>query len=199
MRWATFADSLWYVDGLATAATLGYEAICRQDLIGADYGLLDCATGLPLPDFWSSMLFSSLTSERVLSASAASGAPSSLRVYAHCSNDVANAKTTSPGTSVTVVILNLASTARSVQLPSSTPAFHMWQMTPSPIPGINGTSSGLGGTDAMLNGERLTLGADGEVPDLLQKGKHMSGAKVSLPPTSITFAVLDGHSAAACN
>ena len=194
MRWATFADSLWYVDGLATAATLGYEAICRQDLIGADYGLLDCATGLPLPDFWSSMLFSSLTSERVLSASAASGAPSSLRVYAHCSN----AKTTTPGTPITVVILNLASTTQSVQLPSSTSAFHMWQMTPSSMPGMNGTSSGLGGTDAMLNGERLTLGADGEVPDLLKKGKHISGATVSLPPTSITFVVIDGYFATAC-
>ena len=35
MRWATFADSLWYADALGSSAKLGFGALCRQDYIGA--------------------------------------------------------------------------------------------------------------------------------------------------------------------
>ena len=182
MRWATFADSLWYVDTLAAAAALGYEAICRQDLIGIDYGLLDCSTGKPLPDYWSSMLFSSLTSERVLSATAAAGAPATLRVYAQCSN-----KLVAEAGAVTLVLLNLAAEAQSVQLPAA--GAKLWQLTPSPKAGL-GAGTGLSGTVAVLNGEVLEIGADGSVPDLLVKSKAAGGETVALPPTSITFAVL---------
>ena len=84
MRWATFADSLWYIDALASAGKLSYEAFCRQDLIGADYGLLDCATGEPLPDYWSAVLWSALTGPIVLEA--APHDSTNLRTYAQCTN-----------------------------------------------------------------------------------------------------------------
>ena len=42
---------------MASAAKLGFEAYCRQDYIGADYGLVDCSTGSPLPDYWSLLLW----------------------------------------------------------------------------------------------------------------------------------------------
>ena len=160
MRWATFADSLWYIDTLATAAALGHEAVCRQDLIGTDYGLLDCSTGKPLPDSWSSMLFSSLTSERVLATSAGTGAPSTLRVYVQRSNKLVAKQ----AGAVTLVLLNLASEAQSVQLPVT--GAKLWQLTPSPEPGL------------------------GAVPGLLANSKAAGGETVALPPTSVTFAVL---------
>ena len=34
MRWATFADSFWYADALATKAKFTYAGFCRQDFIG---------------------------------------------------------------------------------------------------------------------------------------------------------------------
>ncbi len=34
MRWATFADSFWYADALATKAKFTYSGFCRQDFIG---------------------------------------------------------------------------------------------------------------------------------------------------------------------
>ena len=110
MRWATFADSLWYIDALASAAKLGFEAFCRQDYIGADYGLVDCSTGAPLPDFWSVLLWTQLTTSSVLSATAApiqmgvrsagtgvavsegsdnEDTRSILRLYAHCTPQTA--------------------------------------------------------------------------------------------------------------
>ena len=47
-----------YADALGAKARNGYSAFVRQDLIGADYGLLDCATALPLPDYFTALLFS---------------------------------------------------------------------------------------------------------------------------------------------
>ena len=45
MRWAVFGDVLWFADALGAKAAAGYAGFCRQDYIGADYGLLDCSTG----------------------------------------------------------------------------------------------------------------------------------------------------------
>ena len=42
----------WYADALDAKVCGKYLACCRQDLIGAYYGLLGCATGLPLPDYY---------------------------------------------------------------------------------------------------------------------------------------------------
>jgi hypothetical protein len=75
MRWASFADALWYVDSMASAAKLSFEAYCRQDFIGADYGLCDCATGAPLPDYWAAVLWSRLVGAAVLNASVPATAP----------------------------------------------------------------------------------------------------------------------------
>lgn len=41
-----------YLDAMGSKARHGYSAFCRQDFIGADYGMLDCATHTPLPDFY---------------------------------------------------------------------------------------------------------------------------------------------------
>jgi len=37
MRWANFADGIWYLDNMAITALSGYDVFCRQDFIGADY------------------------------------------------------------------------------------------------------------------------------------------------------------------
>lgn len=53
MRWANFGDSFWYVDAMGAHAANGYSAFCRQDFVGIDYGMVDCATYDPLPDYYS--------------------------------------------------------------------------------------------------------------------------------------------------
>jgi hypothetical protein len=46
MRWANFADSHWYLDSMGVKAAAGYSVFCRQDFVGIDYGMIDCATCL---------------------------------------------------------------------------------------------------------------------------------------------------------
>ena len=70
MRWAVFGDSLWYADALAAKAFHGYEAFCRQDLIGGDYGLLDCRDGTALPDYFVALLWTRTMGRVVLSTRA---------------------------------------------------------------------------------------------------------------------------------
>ena len=55
-----FGDSYWYLDAMAVNAKFGCSAFCRQDFIGIDCGLLDCATHTPLPDYYAGLLFSKL-------------------------------------------------------------------------------------------------------------------------------------------
>ena len=68
MRWANFGTSLWYSDALAAKALHGYSGFCRQDYIGGDYGMLDCSTGAPLPDYYTALAFTTLMGQRVLGA-----------------------------------------------------------------------------------------------------------------------------------
>merc|ERR1711871_744186 len=109
MRWANFGDSFWYMDALGAKARHGYGAFCRQDLIGADYGLADCSTGTALPDFWAALLFARLMGPTVLSASVISLNSTAIRSYAHCT-------TKGPKGSATVLLINLSTHATNVTL-----------------------------------------------------------------------------------
>jgi hypothetical protein len=219
MRWATFADSLWYIDALASAAKLGFEAFCRQDYIGADYGLVDCSTGAPLPDYWSLLLWTRLTSPTVLSAKAAAikttkGAGgssagngkqedvrSNLRLYAHCTprtalSDLVAARRDARAMSrqATLVAINLGSEHIEIELDTFDGNATLWQLTPSNEPGID-PATGLNGTGVSINGRPLHLQLNGSVPDL-QMFAHVvtadgssSGAQVELAAHSISFVV----------
>jgi hypothetical protein len=146
MRWATFADSLWYTDALGSSAQLGFETFCRQDYIGADYGLLDCATGTPLPDYWAAVLWNWMVGPTVLSASVPSDSSSNLRVYAHCT---AEDNGLGGPSGVTLIALNLADEDVTVQLwkDATKPGLvHMWQLAPEDKAGPVGEGQGMNGT-----------------------------------------------------
>merc|ERR1712048_136653 len=98
LRWANFADSFWYLDAMASKAANGYSVFCRQDFVGIDYGMLDCATNNPLPDYYAGILWSQLMGMNVLQTT--SSDTNTVRAYAHCS-----AKSSDD---VTVLLLNLA-------------------------------------------------------------------------------------------
>jgi hypothetical protein len=71
MRWAVFGDSFWYADALAAKARHGYASFCRQDYIGADYGMVDCSTGTPLPDFFTALVWTHVMGPTVLGVTVA--------------------------------------------------------------------------------------------------------------------------------
>jgi hypothetical protein len=47
---------------------------CRQDYIGGDYGMVDCLTGAPLPDYYTALLWTRLMGPKVLSVTATASA-----------------------------------------------------------------------------------------------------------------------------
>ena len=73
MRWANWGDTFWYLDAMATKAANGYSVFCRQDFVGIDYGIVDCSTYDPLPDYFGGVLFGRLMGRGVLSVVQVSG------------------------------------------------------------------------------------------------------------------------------
>ena len=106
-------------DALAAKARQGYAGFCRQDFIGADYGLLDCVSGAPLPDFYTALAFTTTLGPTVLNAtlSTAAHGPSLpqgvVRAYAHCTALAEHGGKAANG-GVTVLVINLANTTVSL-------------------------------------------------------------------------------------
>jgi heparanase 1 len=202
MRWTNFADSHWYLDAMGVKAASGYSAFCRQDFVGIDYGMIDCSTYQPLPDYYSGILWSRLMGTRVLTASSSDP---TLRAYAHCGADHAP-----PAPVVTVLLINLDPTTHRVvtlegvtisqqqqqqqqeRAPSGGSSMMMqeWHLT-----GPNGTAS----TQMALNGQLLvaSVGAGGteyELPSLAGRNTSLpSNAQpvvVDMAPASIAFVQL---------
>lgn len=185
-RWSNFANGFWYLQNLGSKANSGYSVMCRQDLVGADYGLLDCASHLPNPDFYTALLWKRIMGTRVLTA-LPSGSPSTsqeLVSFAHCS------KQGSGG--VAVVILNLADRPLQVKvtvcgdiLPGDRSEYHLT------------ATGGLLGQGLALNGRELRLGEGDELPDL--SGSAVVGTEpLVLAARSYAFVDFPGANAAAC-
>ncbi|KAJ8752719.1 hypothetical protein K2173_007029 [Erythroxylum novogranatense] len=79
----SFINSFWYLDQLGIASMYNTRAYCRQTLIGGNYGLLDTATFVPNPDYYSALLWHRLIGKGVLAIH--TDASPFLRSYAHCS------------------------------------------------------------------------------------------------------------------
>ena len=172
--------------------------------VGADYGILDCATGTPLPDYWTATLWNWMVGPTVLSATVGqaatereSGGDSNLRVYAHCT-----AEDNGLGP-VTLIVLNLADEDVAVSVVGGSGNPLMWQLAPEEKAGPVGGGSGLNGTGITLNGHPLRLienntypssswGPPGDLmPDLTQFLTHFDPDGVTLAPRSITFLTLN--------
>ena len=196
MRWAVFGDSLWYADALAAMAFNGYTGFCRQDFIGADYGMSDCATGKPLPDYWTALAFGKTMGPKVLETQNDGG--DSLRSYAHCT---ANSRTGA----VTVLLINLANRSTTVDFGSALTkntnllgkVTQKYVLTDSVDPKFSLiNTTGIMGTGIRLNGKELTLEADGSVPTLI--GEPVMAGELLIPPESISFLVFENAAAKAC-
>ena len=182
MRWAVFGDVLWYADAMASKALHGYTGFCRQDYIGGDYGLMDCSTGQPLPDYWLAVLFGKLMGTKVLKGNmTASSSLASIKTYVHCTNkkmvDGSSGKS-----DVTYMMINLSQNDTTVHVPTNQIIRSAWILAPSQLSGLtNGT--GLMGTAIMLNGKELL-----SIKDV--KGVAVHSTSVLLPRTSVGFFVV---------
>lgn len=182
-----FGSAVWYADSMAAKATAGYSVYCRQDVLGADYGLLNYTTRAPSPDYWLLALWKAHVRGTAVLAVSVPGAPRTVRAYAFCGGG--------GGGNATLVLLNLDATAAACVAPPAIAA-----------PGAGATqfslTAGAGGVesrDARLNGGApLALDAAGRLPPL--PGLAVApGAAYTLPPASVTFVVVPVAGAPACS
>jgi heparanase len=171
-RWGS---TLWYADAMAAKAVAGYAAFCRQDLIGADYGLLNVSTLSPTPDYWLLVLWQMLVGHNVINSSPVPPADPRLRAYTFCG--------TTNG-SATWVLVNLAENESLcvepplIQNVGSTRLEYIL----TPVDGPSG--KGVTAAAAALNGVPLALLANGSLPALT--GSPVSYSQiVTLPPLSV--------------
>lgn len=203
-----FASLYYYMSTLAATAAANHSGVLRQDLVGAEYGLVEgCAsrgkwerynfetavsktppgTCSPNPDYWGALLFTRLMGPHVMHIS--TNAPTaSVRVWGHCTGAGA-------ASNLTLLLLNLANASTEVDVASAAAGSTLrtdYIMTP-------GHSSFLKSdplkTDAVdLNGKPLLmLGPAGTVvPPLTGAVINGSAAlrnNVTLPPLAVAFVV----------
>lgn len=175
-RWGS---TLWYADAMASKAAAGYAAFCRQDLIGADYGLLNVSTLAPATDYWLLVLWQRLVGRGVIATSPVQPADPRLRAYTFCGAE-AN------GTA-TWVLVNLAATETLCVEPPAiqTVGSTRLEYVLTPVDGGVG-KQGVTAAAAALNGVPLALLANGSLPAL--PGAPVPASQVvSLPPLSVYF------------
>lgn len=167
--------------------------------------MIDCSTYEPLPDYYTSILWSSTMGAKVLMAST-NDTTSMLRAYAHCtatrrSKLIPDLPAALPSGSVTLLLLNLNQdvnvTVSGLTLPqiglhtaaSASAVRYEYHLTAG--------ADGLGGTATTLNGQLLRMGADFTLPKLPTRTAGTSDSVV-LAPASVAFIVLPDANAAAC-
>jgi heparanase 1 len=179
-----FGSTLWYADSLASKAVAGYAAFCRQDFIGADYGLVNFTSLAPATDFWLLVLWKRLMGARVLSVTSPAADPL-VRTYAFCG-------ARAPGTAV-LLFVHLGSEPACVDPPAiADPSQPRTEYALTPTDGTV-ESAGV----ALNGGNPLQLGPSGQLPPL--PGRTVpAAAPISLAPLSVTFVELSS-SAGACS
>jgi heparanase 1 len=166
-----FGSTIWYADAMASVARVGYAAFQRQDFLGADYGLVNYTSFVPMPDYWMLLLWQRLVGTIVLDAHNGKGVPST-RAYAYCQRAVHSR--------VVLVLLNLDAADACVTLPADLVVgsnFTQWSLT--------GGDGGIESADILLNDVVLALDANGRVPSA--DGVSGSGGIATLEPESVTF------------
>ncbi len=158
---ATYLDCFRYLYQLGSLAKKGLQVIMHNTLIASEYSLIDQDTHLPKPNYWAALLWNRLMGTEVYEAGR--GAPG-VYLFAH------NRKGQPGG--MTLLVINTNKTATPIHIPSNAEQYTL-------------ISKELQDTTVMLNGQKLSLAPNDELPTL--KGNPVKAGKVALPATSITF------------
>ncbi|MBR0960993.1 hypothetical protein JQ566_27010 [Bradyrhizobium japonicum] len=170
----TFLDTFRYLDQLGRLARAGVQVVMHNTLAASDYGLLDETTFRPRPSYWAALLWHRLMGTIVLDAG--KPAPRDLHLYAHCHPARAGA--------VSLLAINASRhTSHALTLPDSAERYTLH-------------AAQLQGTIVQLNGERLALTPDGQLPRLEPRATPPEA--IGLAPTTITFLVFPNAANPAC-
>ena len=172
-----------YADAMASKALNGYSLFCRQDFIGADYGLVDCSSGTPLPDFYTALIYKRTMGTNVINTTVSTANASAIRSYASCKEQ---------GVGLTVLLLNLAEKNVTVQLSYGDESDESTRRVDWVLSGSQDSEksinhlTGLKSTAVELNGELCVADSDGTIPNL--KGSPSSeGWEIELEGLTIGF------------
>lgn len=174
-----FIASLWWLDQLGLLALHHHWVVVRQTLTGSDYGLLSEPDLETRPDYWASLLWTSLMGTGVLQAQSSDPR---VRAYVHCERG-------REGRSGSAILL-------AINLwPDQAVELEHAQITK----GWVATAPDVLGTDVRLSGRlvKTTTTSTGgtRVPQLRAWGQRVT--RPVLPPTSYGFFRLEG-AAPAC-
>ena len=174
--WAsTFIDSFRYLNQLGTLARHGVKVVIHNTLAASDYALIDEATLMPRPNYWSALVWRRLMGTTVLDAGVT--ATPGLYLYAHCL--IGN-----PGGVALLAINPDRDLARDLALPTDSTRYTL-------------TANDLLSSAVLLNGAELKVTADGDLPVL--EGAPQHAGDISLPAASITFFAIPKAHNAACH
>jgi len=173
--WASdFIDSFRYLNQLGSLAKRGVQVVMHNTLAASDYALVDEATLIPRPNYWSALLWRKLMGTTVLDAGA-SPSPN-LHLYAHCLRTQAGG--------VALLAINADRTSPEVlEVPAKSKRYTL-------------TAKDLLDNKVELNGVELQVGADGDLP--LLEGETQASGTVRLAPASITFLAFSNARNASC-
>lgn len=163
--------------------------------MGIDYGMIDCSTYTPLPDYYAGILWSATMGARVLAATT-NDTVGQVRVYAHCtatrrSKLMPDLPATLPAGAVTLLVLNLNANM-SVAVPVDAP----------PLGGRRyeyhlSADGGLGAPTVRLNGQPLRMGERFTLPPLPAQ-MAAAGDPLQLAGATLAFVVFPDATAPAC-
>ncbi|XP_007011803.2 PREDICTED: heparanase-like protein 3 [Theobroma cacao] len=206
----SFVYSFWYLDQLGMASSYDTKTYCRQTLIGGNYGLLDTATFVPHPDYYSALLWHRLMGSNVLSTSFSG--TRNLRAYAHCSKQ-------SQGIALLLINLSANTTVQvrvSTESPASNGDLRLQQEDQTPRINFatmprNSKSNGntreeyhltakdgnLHSKIVLLNGKVLSLNSSGGIPSMDPVNRSMLDP-ITVAPFSVVFSHIPSIRIPAC-
>ena len=146
----------------------------HNTLASSDYGLLDQNSFVPRPNYWATLLWRKLMGGTVLDPHA-SAAPN-VYVYAQCLQK-------NPGGIALLIINADQQRTHEFTLPFDAERYTL-------------TAARVQDTAVELNGKKLQLNSDGDVPQLA--GQSTRAGRLSFAPVSITFLALPGANNSSC-
>ncbi|XP_063988743.1 heparanase-like [Diachasmimorpha longicaudata] len=179
------AGFLW-LDKLGYSASAGVNVVVRQSLFGGDYAMV-AHDLVPNPDWWISVLFKTLVSDKVLHLESANN-NGTLRFYAHCTSE---SSLISGVPAVTVYGVNLDVHRAQIFIQGS------WMKKNAKILLYILTGDFLKSREIRLNGDVLKLKPDGSLPPFTPVIIDPTQI-ITLPPLSMAFIVTHGADIRAC-